>query len=134
VTKYRGAVARRAAWQAELARVFQQVDLIALPTLQRAPFYRPFTPDAGLLEAQVLQMQNTVPVNYAGNPAVALPVPMRGAGVPLTSLQLIGPPRSEAELLAAGRLTEDAVHPSRRGTSYKRLANACPLGEAALRQ
>jgi len=29
--------------------------------------------------------------------------------VHLTSLQLIGPPRSEAELLNAGRLVEEAV-------------------------
>ena len=87
-----------------------------------------------LLEAQVLQLQNTVPVNYAGNPALAVPVPLRGAGFALTSLQLIGPPRSEGELLAAGRLVENAVRPSPRGSSYKRLANACPVGEAILRQ
>ena len=133
-TKYRGALARRAAWQAELARVLKQVDVIALPTLQRPPSYIPPAPDAGLLEAQVLQLQNTVPVNYAGNPALAVPVPLRGAGFALTSLQLIGPPRSEGELLAAGRLVENAVRPSQRGSSYKRLANACPVGEAILRQ
>ncbi len=133
-TKYRGAIERRAAWQAELARVFKQVDFIALPTLQKAPLHIPPTPDIGLLEAQMLEFQNTVPVNYAGNPALAIPVPLHGAGFALTSLQLIGRPRSEAELLAAGRHAEDAVRPSKRGSSYKRLANGCPIGEAALRR
>lgn len=133
-TKYRGAIARRAAWQAELARVFQQVDFIALPTLQKPPFNKPFTPDVGLLEAQMLQLQNTVPVNYAGNPALALPVPLKGSAFALASLQLIGPPRSEAGLLAAGRLTENAVNRSNRGTSYERLAKACATSEQVLRQ
>ena len=31
----------------------------------------------GILEAHVLQVQNTVPVNFAGNPALAVPVPLR---------------------------------------------------------
>ena len=61
-----------------------------------------------LLEAQMLNLQNTVAVNFAGNPALALPIPLHHASVPVTSLQLIGPPRSEAELLAAGRLIEAA--------------------------
>jgi len=61
-----------------------------------------------LLEAQMLNLQNTVAVNFAGNPALALPIPLHHASVPVTSLQLIGPPRSEAELLAAGRLVEAA--------------------------
>jgi hypothetical protein len=42
----------------------------------------------------------------------------------VTSLQLVGPKLSEAELLNAGRLVEEAVHPSNRGRSYERLASA----------
>jgi amidase len=130
---YRAALARRFEWQAALRAAFRKVDFIALPTLQRAPFHIPPGLDAGLLEAQVLQMQNTVPVNYAGNPALALPVPLRGSGFAVTSLQLIGPHRSEPQLLNAGRLVEKAAYPSHRGTSYQRLANACPNGAAILR-
>lgn len=59
-----------------------------------------------LLEAQMLNLQNTVAVNFAGNPAVAIPIILHGSSVPKTSLQLIGPPNSEADLLAAGRLVE----------------------------
>ena len=63
----------------------------------------------GVIEAVMLKLQNTVAVNLAGNPALAMPVPMHGAMVPVASLQLIGPPQSEAELLNAGRIIEAAV-------------------------
>ena len=59
-----------------------------------------------IFEADVLNLQNTVAVNYAGNPALALPIPLHKGGFPVTSLQLIGPPLSEASLLATGRLIE----------------------------
>jgi len=51
-------------------------------------------------------LQNTVAVNFAGNPALAIPIPVNGRTVPVTSLQLVGPRLSEAELLNAGRLIE----------------------------
>jgi Asp-tRNA(Asn)/Glu-tRNA(Gln) amidotransferase A subunit family amidase len=124
-TKYKGALARRAAWQAALKDVFQKVDFIAVPTLQRAPLWVPTKLDVGLLEAQMLQVQNTVAVNYAGNPAVALPIPLEGSDFAVTSLQLIGPNLSEAGLLNAGRFVEAAVYPSGRGSSYDRLQRAC---------
>ena len=57
----------------------------------------------------MLGLQNTVAVNFAGNPALALPIPMHDAKVAVTSLQLVGPRLSEAELLNAGRLVEAAV-------------------------
>jgi Asp-tRNA(Asn)/Glu-tRNA(Gln) amidotransferase A subunit family amidase len=59
-----------------------------------------------LFEADMLKLQNTVAVNLAGNPALAMPIPLRHGHVPVTSLQLIGRPMSEAEVLAAGRLIE----------------------------
>jgi Asp-tRNA(Asn)/Glu-tRNA(Gln) amidotransferase A subunit family amidase len=130
-TKYKGALARRAQWQAALQDAFKKVDFIALPTLQGAPFLILPNVDVGLVEAQMLQFQNTVPVNYAGNPALALPVPLRGAGFGITSLQLIGPNGSEAELLNAGRFVEAAVCPSHRGKSYERLASACSSSSAS---
>jgi len=37
-------------------------------------------------------------------------VPLSGAKVPVTSLQLIGPRLAEADLLNAGRLVESAVN------------------------
>ncbi len=63
-----------------------------------------------LFEADMLNLQNTVAVNYAGNPALAVPIPLPHGKVPVTSVQLIGRPRSEAELLAAGHLIEDSFN------------------------
>jgi amidase len=125
---YRRALARRAAWQESLRGVLTKVDFIALPTLQDAVISMPKFLKSGLFEARMLVLQNTVPVNLAGNPALALPVPLRYVsfgrspamampmpllyeGVPVISLQLIGPPLSEPELLNAGRLVESAVKP-----------------------
>jgi Asp-tRNA(Asn)/Glu-tRNA(Gln) amidotransferase A subunit family amidase len=106
---YRGAVARQGAWQEALREVFQKVDFIALPTLQSTPPVIPPNLKIGALEARVLKLQNTVAVNFAGNPALAVPVPLHDAGFPVTSLQLIGPRLSEAGLLNAGRYVEAAV-------------------------
>ncbi len=103
---YKKAVARQAAWQNELKTVFKQVDFIALPTMQATPLPIPVNLKIGILEARVLEQQNTVAVNFAGNPALAMPIPLRNAGVPVTSLQLVGPRNSEAQLLNAGRLVE----------------------------
>ena len=106
-TRYRRAVARRANWQRALRKVFEKVDFIALPTLQTTPPPIPSVGRIAILEARVLNLQNTVAVNFAGNPALAIPVPLKLESVPVTSLQLIGPPKSEAELLNAGRLIEE---------------------------
>jgi amidase len=109
-TGYRSALTRRGAWQRTLSKVFETVDLIALPTLQKTPPGIPLLNlRMGILEAEMLQLQNTVAVNFAGNPALAVPVPLHRAKVPVASLQLIGPPLAEAGLLNAGRLVEDAV-------------------------
>ena len=109
-TGYRSALARRSAWQRTLHQVFEKVDLIALATLQKTTPRLPLLNlRLGILEAQMLQVQNTVAINFAGNPALAVPVPLRGAKTPPTSLQLIGPRLAEADLLNAGRFVENAV-------------------------
>ncbi|MBV8212204.1 MAG: amidase [Verrucomicrobia bacterium] len=104
--QYRKALERRPAWQHALHEEFKKVDLIALPTLQTTPPAIPWFGRIALLEARVLNIQNTVPVNLAGNPALAVPVPLNHEHFPMTSLQLIGPRLSEAELLNAGRIVE----------------------------
>src|SRR3954447_20329263 len=111
-TTYAAAVRRQRAWQQTLDNVFQKVDIIALPTLQKAPPLLPLLNlGIGVLDAHVLALQNTVAVNFAGNPALAMPVPATHRfRVPLTSLQLVGPKLSEAQLLNAGRIVEEAVN------------------------
>ena len=88
-------------WRAALSELWDRVDLLALPTLLGFP---PALDDArALLRIRGL----TSPVNLAGLPALALPVPTGG---PLpASVQLIGPPGGEERLLAAGAVLEQAV-------------------------
>ena len=50
----------------------------------------------------------TVPANLAGLPALSLPIPGGPAGLP-ASLQLIGPPGGEEQLIALGRTVEAAI-------------------------
>ena len=107
-TSYDEAVARQAGWQNTLKEIFKKVDFIALPTVQTPPKPIPSF-KIGVMEARMLNLQNTVAVNFAGNPALALPIPLHDAEVAVTSLQLIGPWLDEAQLLNAGRLVEAAV-------------------------
>jgi amidase len=74
--------------------------VLALPTLTGAP---PLLGERGM-SLTVL----TMPANLAGLPALALPVPGGPAGLP-ASLQLIGPPGGEEQLIALGRVIEAAL-------------------------
>ena len=104
--QYRQALQRRAEWRRALSQIFKKVDFIALPTLQTLPPTIPLIGNTALLEAWMLSLQNTVAVNFAGNPALAVPIPVKDRHVPVTSLELVGPRLSEAQLLNAGRLIE----------------------------
>jgi amidase len=73
---------------------------LALPTLTGAP---PLLGERGM-SLTVL----TMPANLAGLPALTLPVPGGPAGLP-ASLQLIGPPGGEEQLIALGRRIEAAT-------------------------
>lgn len=101
---YRDALRNKVQWQHALRSVFEKVDFIAVPTLQQLPPRVPFFGISPLFEARVFAMQNTVGVNLSGNPALAMPVPIKDKCVPVTSLQLVGPRFSEAALINAGRL------------------------------
>jgi amidase len=94
-------------WKATLDRLWQRVELLAAPTLLGFP---PLIDDA---QAIFTIRGLTSPVNVAGLPSVALPVPAggpRAAGGPLpASIQLIGPANSENRLLAAGAVLEQAT-------------------------
>ena len=108
-TSYPAALKAQPAWKAEVGKVFRKVDFIAMPTMKALPPHVPFFGGTVAFEARALALQNTQAVNFAGVPALAIPVPIPHQSVPLTSLQLVGPSHSEAELLNAGRLVENAV-------------------------
>ena len=103
-TAYKTALAERKPWQRELGRIFDKVDFIALPTLKTLPPHRLFFERSAIFEARVLALQNTVAVNYAGNPAIAIPIPYPDRHFPVTSLQLVGPRFGEAGLVNAARI------------------------------
>ncbi|HEY7262625.1 MAG TPA: amidase [Trebonia sp.] len=87
-------------WRAAIAAAMRETGLLALATV---PFFPP------RLEAATRPgyLALTSPVNVAGLPALALPVPT-GQRLP-ASLQLVGGPNDEALLLATGAMIEAAV-------------------------
>lgn len=108
-TNFKEAVKRKARWQRDLNNVFNKVDFIALPTMQQLPPVMPWFGTGPAFEWLVFNSQNTLAVNFAGNPALAVPIRMPkkqkdDKTSPVTSLQLIGPEFSEAQLVNAGRL------------------------------
>ena len=103
---FKAALDRRKPWQRTLARTFRKVDFIATPTLTILPPRRLLFGSSALDEKVVFNAQNTVGINLSGNPAIAIPVAMPAEKdfTPRTSLQLVGPDRSEAQLINAARL------------------------------
>ncbi|MEY2568904.1 MAG: amidase [Actinomycetota bacterium] len=91
---------RMRAWRIELAAAFERVEAIAAPTLKMFPPRIDAGPDLSMADL-------ALPVNAAGVPSLALPVPT-GGRLP-ASVQLIGPHNSEERLLALGRIVESAV-------------------------
>jgi amidase len=88
-------------WKVLFERLFQTAQLLVLPSV---PFFPPPV-SAGGKEAHT---RLTAPVNLAGLPALALPIPAVGSALP-ASLQLIGPPDSEELILATGAVLEAAA-------------------------
>ena len=90
----------RVQWQAQLAGFFERFDLLAMPTLTILP------PTLDRAD-ELLESRCTMPVNLAGVPAVALPIPARG---PLpASIQLVSALGTEERLLAAAAAMEAAI-------------------------
>jgi len=84
----------RPRWQAELDSIFQQVDLLALPSVG---FFAPPLDQAFGHTFTLL----TMPFNFAGYPAVSIPI-SSGHYLP-ASLQLLGSRSSEELLLGSAR-------------------------------
>ncbi len=98
------ALAVRERWRSELDRVFQTVDLVALPaSLQFA---------ARIDQYPVPPNGAALAVSLAGIPAIAQPLPTDGHHLK-ASLQLIGPDGSEDRLITAAGLVEAAVGTTR---------------------
>jgi amidase len=99
VTAYEAARAHRAGWRAELAVAFARTPVLAWPTIAMFP--------TRIDEPAPVTRRTNLPVNHAGHPSLALPVPT-GGRFP-ASVQLVGPDDSEALLCATGLVVEAAA-------------------------
>ena len=97
-----------ATWMGWFERVFDRVELLALPTL---PMFPPrldqLTPE-NMFEYVVGITQHVALFNAAGAPATAQPSPAAGSSLP-ASLQLVGGANTEDLLLATAARVEAAV-------------------------
>jgi aspartyl-tRNA(Asn)/glutamyl-tRNA(Gln) amidotransferase subunit A len=111
---YERGLAARAAYQRRCAEVIGDLDLIVTPTLG---FVAPPLP-ADDLQLRDAAIRLTLPFNALGWPALALPCGPAEDGLP-ASAQLIGKPRDDALVLAAGAALESLLLASdaRRGAA-----------------
>jgi amidase len=94
-------------WRRSLSALFDQVELLALPTL---PIFPPrideIPEDPTPLVIDITRHVSLF--NAAGVPAIAVPVPVPGSRIP-ASLQLVGPLGSEELLIPTAAVVEAAV-------------------------
>ncbi len=95
--------ATQRSWTDELSDTFTRFDYLVIPTLR---IYPPRI-DEDDDKVRAVLTANTIPINLAGLPAVALPVP--GNNQFPASLQIIGPTGSEESLLAIASVIEKAA-------------------------
>lgn len=96
---YEAGLAHKAAWRAELAAAFARTPVLAWPTIAMFPTR---------IDGPVPNTRRTnLPVNLAGHPSLALPVPT-GGRFP-ASVQLVGPDHSEDLLCATALVVEAAA-------------------------
>jgi amidase len=101
--------AQLAAWRQSLFDLFDQVELLALPTLPIFPPTLESLANPDTFVPTLVEITSLVsPFNVAGTPCTAQPVPVPGASLP-ASLQLVGPLNGEERLLATAAVVEAAL-------------------------
>jgi len=92
----------RLEFSGRLAALFQEVDLLLMPTMPVPVPSLERMAEYGQDDSLLLGLLRfTAPFDFAGNPTITLPSGIDAAGLPL-SLQLVGPHASEALLCRAG--------------------------------
>ncbi|HVV76279.1 MAG TPA: amidase [Mycobacteriales bacterium] len=100
---------RMTSWRESILQLFDQVEVLALPTMPMLPpRLDAITPDT-LLPIIIEMTSHVTPFNAAGTPATAQPVSVEGSPLP-ASLQLVGPPGGEELLLTTALSVEAALH------------------------
>ncbi|MFE1600517.1 amidase [Methylobacterium sp. ID0610] len=106
------ASAVRSRWYAQVLRLFETADLLALPVAQTFPFpveeAWPRAIAGRAMDTYHRWMESAIPATMAGCPAISLPAGRNPQGLPM-GLQLIAPPRGEALLLAVAASYEEAT-------------------------
>jgi Asp-tRNA(Asn)/Glu-tRNA(Gln) amidotransferase A subunit family amidase len=95
-------------WRESVLRLFDRVELLALPTLPMFPPRLDAVTLDTLLPTIIELTSHVTPFNGAGTPATAQPIPADGAAIP-ASLQLVGPLGGEELLLATALKVEEAL-------------------------
>jgi amidase len=95
----------RQALRASLSTLFDQVELLALPTLPTFPPRLDELSSESLFDTCMQLVPHVAPFNVAGVPCTAQPVPVHGSRIP-ASLQLVGPHGGEELLLATAATVE----------------------------
>lgn len=102
----------RSRWYARLARLFDEVDVIALPSAQVWPFpaewRHPTAINGRPLDTYHRWMEVVVPVSLAGLPCLSVPVGFGAAGLPM-GMQLAGPVGADALILRLGQMWHRAT-------------------------
>ncbi|GGV34599.1 amidase [Streptomyces spectabilis] len=118
----------------EWARLLEEVDVIAAPTVPltaaRTGQHTVEWPDGTVESVSDAYVRLSAPANITGLPALTVPVGRDGAGLPI-GMQLVGRPRAERTLLRAGRAYE-MTRPDAGAIAPGRVASALGRAEAAL--
>ena len=113
---------QRARWHRKLLKIFESVDLLAMPSAQVWPFpidERWPQEIAGVkMDTYHRWMECVLPTSLSGRPAVCVPAGFGpasspGAGLPM-GLQLMGAPRGDLEVLRAAAAFEAEADWTRR--------------------
>jgi amidase len=100
--RMRRAVRFRAHWKDRLRNLLGDTGVILSPTIECMP------PSFSRVRSERIRLARfTSPVNLAGLPALAIPIP--SSTMLPSSLQLVGPPNGESMLLATAGLIEAAI-------------------------
>lgn len=111
--QYAEAVAERERIRAAFHHLFHTADLLLTPVAAIAPELRELPDPQGFRDGV---LPYTVPQDLAGLPACAVPVGFDDGGMPV-AIQLTGPPRSEATVLAAAEALFSATASARAGSA-----------------
>jgi amidase len=121
---------RGALWK-RVSAFFERYDLLIAPAMQAKPYpvEKTYVDEiAGKkMKSYVDWITITFAISVTGCPALAMPAGFSKEGLPV-GLQIVGPPRSEARLLAAGVLLEEMLGIAGKVPMEPRVKHPFPLG------